>query len=382
MWYILFMLGLSIHAIVVITFIVGMIKPKVVMWGAKKENVGRLDVAKRYGIVWAIVFFMLVISVAFMPESDKTSDENVINSDKRVEELERQVAELENTLKNKEEAEEDTKLNSANIEDIANTETREEDNIQDKFIMTDEIKAEARDTNYVLMWNEYSDNEQEYKGKYVRISGRVYSVTSSENTPTNISISEGLSGITGSISIDIEDANEYEVTEDDYVTIIGKVSSKIFGTIFIDNGYIEDVGEASKERTGEYRIETKETRDKMEKDAEKLEKERIDNIINSAVNVEYNDLIRNPEKYVGTVIKIQVKIAQEMVGGILTASGYRGYSGDDEWYISYELPEGSSRIIEGDTVTFYGTFDGLAKMKRAFTGVTDYVPRINADAHR
>ena len=119
MWYSLFKLGLSIHAIVVITFIVGMIKPKVVMWGAKKENVGRLDVAKRYGIVWAIVFFMLVISVAFMPESDKTSDENVINSDKRVEELERQVAELENKLKNKEEAEEDTKLNSANIEDIA-----------------------------------------------------------------------------------------------------------------------------------------------------------------------------------------------------------------------------------------------------------------------
>lgn len=136
------------------------------------------------------------------------------------------------------------------------------------------------------------------------------------------------------------------------------------------------------QRNTEYRIETKETRDKMEKDAEKLEKERIDNIINSAVNVEYDDLIRNPEKYVGTVIKIQVKIEQELVGGILTDSGYRGTSGGDEWYISYELPEGSSRIIEGDTVTFYGTFDGLAKVKRAFTGVTDYVPRINADAHR
>ena len=108
MWYSLFKLGLSIHAIVLITFTVGMIKPKAVMWGTKKEDVGRLDVAKRYGIVWAIVFFMLVISVAFMPESDKTSDENVINSDKRIEELERRVAELENTLKNKEEAEEDT----------------------------------------------------------------------------------------------------------------------------------------------------------------------------------------------------------------------------------------------------------------------------------
>lgn len=265
MWYILFMLGMIIHAIIAILFIVGMIKPKVVMWGTKKEDVGRLDVAKRYGIIWTIVFFMIwtivffmmVISVAFMPESDKTSDENVINSDKRIEELERQVAELENALKNKEEAEEDTKLNSANIEDIDNTEIREEDNIQKKFIMTDEIKAEAEDVNYVLMWNDYTDNEQEYKGKYVRISGRVYSVTSSENTPTKISISEGLSGITGFISIDIEDANGYEVTEDDYVTIIGKVSSKIFGTIFIDNGYIEDVGEASKERTEEYRIQNR-----------------------------------------------------------------------------------------------------------------------------
>ena len=51
MGYSLYMLGLGIHAIVVMTFIVGMIKPKAVMWGTKKENVGRLDVAKRYGII-------------------------------------------------------------------------------------------------------------------------------------------------------------------------------------------------------------------------------------------------------------------------------------------------------------------------------------------
>ena len=63
-------------------------------------------------------------------------------------------------------------------------------------------------------------------------------------------------------------------------------------------------------------------------------------------------------------------------------SGYRIKDGDNEWYITYKIDEGEPRIITGDTITFYGEFKGLRKMKRAFTGVTDLVPNLKAEIQK
>lgn len=48
-----------------------------------------------------------------------------------------------------------------------------------------------------------------------------------------------------------------------------------------------------------------------------------------------------------------------------------------EWYISCELADGDTKILEDDIVTFYGEFNGTEKMERSLTGTTDYVPNLN-----
>lgn len=113
--------------------------------------------------------------------------------------------------------------------------------------------------------------------------------------------------------------------------------------------------------------------------------------IANCVEVPYKDLARNPDDYKGKNIKVKIQISQVMSGGWFTESGYRGYEDYDfdldddsatylkkEWYISYELDDGESKILEDDVVIFYGEFNGAEKMERALTGTTDYVPNLNA----
>lgn len=105
--------------------------------------------------------------------------------------------------------------------------------------------------------------------------------------------------------------------------------------------------------------------------------------IESASEIPYEDLVREPDKYKGTAISTTVKISQIMEDGLLSLPGYRGYEKlyNNEWNIIYELPPDSPRIIQDDSVTFYGEYDGIVEVTRALTGAKDYVPRIKALYH-
>lgn len=116
--------------------------------------------------------------------------------------------------------------------------------------------------------------------------------------------------------------------------------------------------------------------------------------IANCVEVAYKDLARTPDQYKGQKVKVKIEISQVMNGGWLTDSGYRGYEDYDldfenpdstylekEWYISYEIAEGEPKILENDVVYFYGEYAGTEEMKRALTGSTDYVPKLNAVYH-
>ena len=106
--------------------------------------------------------------------------------------------------------------------------------------------------------------------------------------------------------------------------------------------------------------------------------------IDGAKTVSYNNLIREPYNYEGLVIQVKIKVSQVMSGGVLTESGYRGYESgaDNEWYITYEIPDGVPRIIDNDTVTFYGTYAGITTMTRGLTGTKVEVPRLIAVYHK
>lgn len=124
-------------------------------------------------------------------------------------------------------------------------------------------------------------------------------------------------------------------------------------------------------------------------------KESKEDYMASCVEVAYKDLARDPDKYKGKNIKVTIEVNQELTGGLFTESGYRGYEDYDldlenadstylqkEWYISYEIAEGESRILTNDVVVFYGEYNGTIEMERALTGTTEYVPNLKAKYHK
>ena len=101
--------------------------------------------------------------------------------------------------------------------------------------------------------------------------------------------------------------------------------------------------------------------------------------IESAVTLDYKQLERNPDEYEGQVVRVKCKVKQLVEGWFSSDPDYRvDESGtSNTWYVTYKLPEGSSRILEGDTVTFIGEFKGLTKVTMVL-GNSMQVPKLEA----
>lgn len=88
----------------------------------------------------------------------------------------------------------------------------------------------------------------------------------------------------------------------------------------------------------------------------------------------YNDVMRNPDQYKGQKFKITVKImsASHKISG---ATYYKAYTDDGSGYYMDKMvwifdkrdekEDGYTKILEDDIVTFYGEFDGLQETKNA-----------------
>ena len=100
--------------------------------------------------------------------------------------------------------------------------------------------------------------------------------------------------------------------------------------------------------------------------------------INSCETVEYKDLSRNSDSYIGKAITVKVNIAQIVGDGTI-----RAYSGGDEdpeyWYedefLLEDVRDNGENIIEEDIVTVNGIYLGKETIERAIGG-TDDVPAI------
>lgn len=113
--------------------------------------------------------------------------------------------------------------------------------------------------------------------------------------------------------------------------------------------------------------------------------EERDAFVTSCQYVDYNELARNPNAYKGMNIVVTIQINQVVADGT-DFRAYEDYNMDienpdasyltKEWYLQYRPREGEARILEGDVLTCYGTFDGTIKVTRAFTGTKDSVPSL------
>lgn len=360
-------LFLLLFLLSLISLIIGIIKPNLVIrWGSPEKR-NRKNVFKFYGVSMIVFFIIFGIST---PSTDISKTEDSIEKQKEVQEEEKnkQVNEVVIKKDDKDNIQEKREIvKEVDKKDIQeNEEAKEESNTA--------ANHEIMDVNYLLMWHDY--NEETYKDKYIRIAGKVDYVGKD-----SINIKEGLIGITGNIYLKFDKSNVIQLeslSEGDYIVVIGKCGGKFSGQISMADVHIETIGGQAIIKANEYKEEADEIFEQERLEAQQLEKEEMDEYKTKATKIKYEDLLREPYKYKGEIIEVTIKISQIMSGGIFTEAGYAGKQGKDEWYINYKLSEYSPRILEGDTIRFYGEFDDLAEMKRALTKTKVFIPKLNA----
>lgn len=99
-------------------------------------------------------------------------------------------------------------------------------------------------------------------------------------------------------------------------------------------------------------------------------------------NVSYEDIARNPDNYVGNLVKFYGKVVQVQESGkrlVIRLNVTRGSYGlwEDTVYIDYTKTEGESRILEEDMITVYGELNGI-KTYTAVFGNSISIPHLKA----
>ena len=88
-----------------------------------------------------------------------------------------------------------------------------------------------------------------------------------------------------------------------------------------------------------------------------------ENYIAECVTVSYDDVARNPDNYDGEKVVLSgtvIQVSEDTLDLFSTNSvDFRVETTDGIWYVSYNRPEGESRILEGDYITCYGECDGV-----------------------
>lgn len=85
--------------------------------------------------------------------------------------------------------------------------------------------------------------------------------------------------------------------------------------------------------------------------------------IAECVTVSYDDVARNPDNYDGAMVTFSgfvVQVSEDVLNLVSTNSvDLRVETSEGTWYVSYNRPDGESRILEGDCITCYGECDGV-----------------------
>jgi cell division septum initiation protein DivIVA len=103
-------------------------------------------------------------------------------------------------------------------------------------------------------------------------------------------------------------------------------------------------------------------------------------------DVEYKDLLRHPEKYIGSYVTMTVQVKQSTETSFWSdevayrcnsdESGYDFYM-DDEYYVADNRAENSEKILKDDIIKVYGEFTGVETVTRALTGTKEDIPQIS-----
>lgn len=108
------------------------------------------------------------------------------------------------------------------------------------------------------------------------------------------------------------------------------------------------------------------------------------NFIDSCVEIDYDELRRNPEDHLGNNVVITVCVRQILEGHHKGKDVWRAYTDDsgyglyfgDEYFLVDCREVNDLNIITEDIIIIYGTFEGMESVYR-ITGSGDKLPRIS-----
>lgn len=100
--------------------------------------------------------------------------------------------------------------------------------------------------------------------------------------------------------------------------------------------------------------------------------------VSSCANININEFIRNPENYRGKNLKIKGNVFQIVSESSTTVDFLLDTGGNNGiLYISYDIPKGFNRVLEGDNITVCGCYYKIVDYKSVL-GTRQSVPAINA----
>lgn len=110
-----------------------------------------------------------------------------------------------------------------------------------------------------------------------------------------------------------------------------------------------------------------------------VEIEKPENLNDYAKNISYKDLSRTPDKFEGKAICYTGEVVQLVEGDGMNALRV-AINGDygNMFYLEYEPKIISERVLENDTITFYGIYYGIYQYESAF-GTTISIPAATVD---
>lgn len=184
-------------------------------------------------------------------------------------------------------------------------------------------------------------------------------------------------------------ANEIRINSDISSTSVTDGGNDVLDIIFVNAKYKEElektnycliVGELveeeySKKIENAYIITTDNIKSKeyesidVKNEYENAQQEYWSSLKDNCASITYDELVRNPSQYKGSLVKIKVKITNKDEDGWILKGGYIGkYENKDIVLFDNRLVQ-EPNIMEGDTLTIYGYANGLTKI---YEYVDDY----------
>lgn len=237
-----------------------------------------------------------------------------------------------------------------------------------------EAENSAMDINYRLMYTDFDSDV--YSGKHIRLAGLVNYVGKNY-----LNINDGIDGSVGYIHVMFDSTNVDQldsISKGDYVIVTGDCGSKIAGQIPISKSNIEDTGESAKSLALTYKDEADSVFAGRNRQAESDAHQNMLDFKKNATTVDYEDLVRNSHKYEGVPIVITLDITQAKSGGSFINASYTGVNNGNEWKVAYKDADDTTKILNGDTVKFYGVFDKIVDTSKLFSKSEIPAPRLSA----